>query len=238
MGPFPEERPSANPDPHVPVGPWSESRDRGRHDDSTPPPTNSVRLVFDPAAPGLAVACDEIIIIQTVQNWANGVPIRPDAYENTPVGRNAGERDIDDLANTAVNEAGTYVDAPLGIPPASQPGSLNPAGVLPNASTPSELEDGPEIGGGDFGFKSPGNPHGWDVITWLFESCAYCIRGPDTGKFYGCLTWNYTRTADDAANGRMGNAVITGQSAGPSDGYRRAFDAFRTQYPKVYPAPQ
>jgi hypothetical protein len=238
MGPWPLDAPPGKPAPHTPTGPWEGSKDRGQYTEVTPRLTNSVRIVFDPANAGWPVSCEEIVIIQTVQNWANGVPIRPEAYENKPVGQNAGDRDIDDLPGTPdVNETGSYIDAPLGIPPSSQPGSLSPNGALPNVPTPAELEDGPEIGGGDFKFKSPANPHGWDVITWLFESCAYCIRGDDTGKFFGCLKWNYTRTAEQAAKGEMGDAIFTGQRDKPSAGFRAAFDAFRGQYPTTYPAP-
>jgi len=239
MGPWPLDAPPINPAPHEPTAPWKESKDRGRHNRSeVPVPTNAVHLAFDPAAAGQRIRCDEIVIIQSVQSWANRVPIRPEAYEDRPVGHNAADRDIDDLPETpGVNETGTYIDAPLGIPPSSQPGSLNPAGALPNVATPAELEDDPEIGGGDFGFKSRTNPYGWDVVTWLFESCAYCIGGPDTGKFFGCLLWNYTRTATDAADGKPGNAVFTGQTTKPGAGYRKAFDAFRTQYPSRYPPP-
>ena len=224
-----------------PSGPFRLSQDGGQH--QTPPGTepNEVKIVFNPDNSARCNACDEIVIIQTVQMFVDGQRIRPGQYSTGPLAQVAETTTIPDQPGTPdTNEDGTFLDSPNapathGSTPGSKvPGYTTSTGIsVPPTESDAELIDPPMAEGGDRGFRTPNNPNGYQTIVWKFESCAYCEGGLDAGNFYECITWEHTRTAADAAANpsRKGNSKLKGQDTEPTAGFREAYRKFKQEFP-------
>ncbi len=225
----------------TPTGPYSRSKDEGEH--QTPPGTlpNEVSIIFSPGDSTKCNACDSIVLIQTVQMFVDGQRIRPDNYSNLVFSQVAETWTIPDQPGTPnTNENGTYLDSP-GAPSthgstagSKVPGHTTSSGIdVPLTNADATLIDPPMAEGGNRRFKSPGNPNGYQTVVWKFETCAFCERGADAGKFYECITWEHTRTAADAAANpsKKGKSEFKGQSDAPTDGYKAAYQKFKQLYP-------
>ena len=224
-----------------PAAPFQLSKDLGRHNQKPDATRNEVRIVFDPDS-SAARDCREIVLIQALQIFVDGRPIRPGDYSK--IDKLAGNPDpeswaIDDLPATAgVDETGTFIDSKA--PPAahgSKAGLKTPPGKtakglpLPAEEVDATLDDPPLAEGGDRGFRDAAHPNGYREVLWKFETCAYCNAGAEQGRYYGCIAWEHVRTADDAATKGRGRSRFTGQGAEPSPGFRAAYDRFKQRYP-------
>jgi hypothetical protein len=65
-----------------------------------------------------------------------------------------------------------------------------------------------------------------------FETCAFCTKGEDAGKFYGCLKWKM-----EQEKGKTGTASTTGTSATPSAGFQSALDKWGENHGFSLPTP-
>jgi hypothetical protein len=238
--PAPKPNPPAPPaEPFEPRPPFDFSKDRGRHNSNPEETANEVLITFDPAGAAGVGNCEEIVIIQTVQTLVDGKPVRPRDYSTRPSDLMADGYSTDDLPATGgVDETGTHVDSKW-LPSAhgSTPGRKTPAGTtaaglpLPAEEADATLEDPPLAEGGDRGFRNAKNPNGYGKVLLRFESCAYCERGQDAGKFYGCLLWEHERSAEEAEKSAKGRSRFTGQADAPSDGFKDAYRRFRQRFP-------
>lgn len=200
--------------------PWEGSHDQGG---GTPGAgdTNRVDIEFHPERSELTTPCEEIVLIQTIQMLANGIPVDPGDYYDGFDYRD--DDTIDDDPNTSGDETGTYVDH---LTDATTPyyqasaGGGGAVGSSNGASTPSSIMDAPGTGGGDRGFN------GLQKVTYVFETCAFCAKGEDAGHYFGCIKWEYTKTTTDqtAVPARPGTSKFTGTMDQPSQGFRDAAD--------------
>lgn len=224
-----------------PTGPFKKSKDKGQHQDPPDKFSNEVKIVFSPGDSKKCKECEEIIILQTVQMFVDGKRIRSIDYSSKQSSVMADGWTIPDIPSTPnTNEDGTHLDAPdppkshASISGSKEPGYTTPSGIDVNPSkADATLIDPPLAEGGDKGFKSLGNPNGYKTILLKLESCAYCKRGADAGKFYECITWKHTRTAKDAAakpSGK-GQSKFTGQTKKPSKGFEKAYQKFKKKFP-------
>jgi hypothetical protein len=204
--------------------PWGGSQDQGG---GTPGAgdTNRVDIVFDPSKSELTTPCEEIVLIQTVQMCANGIPVDPGVYYDGFEYRD--DDAIDDQPDTSGDETGTYVDhledasTPYYQASAGGPGSV---GSSNGTSSNSSLVDAPATGGGNRGFD------GLQTVKYKFETCAFCAKGEDAGHYFGCLLWEYTKTGADQAAGTPGTSTFTGTSNQPSPGFQAAVDQWAANH--------
>lgn len=213
--------------------PYRQTQDSGKYT-AAATDSNHIRIVFTTTESDSATPCERIDLVQVIQMFADGNPIKPGTYFN-----GFGYRDptaLDDDPNTAENESGIYVDhtkkadgTPWGKPgynaPNQGPGT---PGAKNGTTSNSDIEDAPQTGGGDNGFRSPTNAGGYQSVRYEFEVCAYCAKGHDCPDYFECITWVYEKTAADQAAGRSGRSRVTGQSNGPSAKFKKAVGKFNT----------
>ncbi len=190
-----------------------------------------IDIVFDPAKSSKATPCDKIVFIQVMQFLVDGKPVDPGDLE----GGCFEYRDntvIDDLPDTEANEQGQHVDRLRGrrepyyggdAPGTGSSTSGRFNGTTTPTSRPARMTDTPFEPASSFSSgPTRGNDFNADTITYKFETCAFCACGEDRGKFFECITWEYTRTKADVAAGRRGTSRITGRSSEPTPGFRKA----------------
>ncbi len=197
--------------------PWSGSQDQGGGT-AAPGDTNRVDIEFDPSKFDGSILCEKIVMIQTSQTIVDGVPVDPGAYSDTFDFQDADA--IDDQDGTKGDETGTCVDSLEGdkTPYYQDTGGGSPGSSNSQSSTPSTLEDAPRTGGGNSSFPP------LSKVVFKFETCAFCAEGEDAGRYYGCILWEYTKTAADQAGGTPGTSKFTGTSGQPSPGFTAAVD--------------
>jgi hypothetical protein len=202
------------------VGPGDEESEQTTMSGSTS--GNRIDFTFDPTTSSPRPQCDQISIVQWIQMTADGSAILPGTYHTPWVCRDA----------IALTDA-TYIDSSPGCPCNSPyytdcangtAGSSD--GVVRNATS----MDGPATGGGTRGFNSAANPTGWNTVSYLFETYAFCAAGTECGTWYDGVRWNYTKTAADAAAGRNGTSTATNSVTAPGPGSTtiRAFNHFNS----------
>jgi hypothetical protein len=202
--------------------PWSGSQDQGGGT-AAPGDTNRVDIVFDPSKSELTTPCEEIVLIQTSQTLANGIPVDPGTYSDSFDFQDADA--IDDQPDTSGDETGTCVDSLEGdSTPYYQDTGGGSVGSSNGHSTNSSLGDEPSTSGGNRGFPS------LTTVTDKFETCAFCAKGEDAGHYFGGITWEYTKTAGDQAAGTPGTSTFTGTSNQPSPGFTAAVDQWAANH--------
>jgi hypothetical protein len=196
--------------------PWSGSQDQGGAT-AAPGDTNRVDFVFDPSKSELTTPCEEIVLIQVAQICPNGIPVDPGTYHDGYEYRD--DDAIDDQPDTSGDETGTFLDHVKGdTTPYYQDTGGGSVGSSNGHSTNSTTADAPSTSGGNRGFPS------LTSVTMKFETCAFCRKGEDAGHYFGCITWEYTKTAGDQAAGTPGTSTFTGTSNQPSSGFTAAVD--------------
>ena len=203
--------------------PWSGSQDQGG---ATPAPgdTNGVNIVFDPSQYEPRILCDQIVMIQVAQICADGKPLDPGLYHD---GYDSQDPDsIDDQPDTAEDETGAHVDSVEGdeTPYYQDTGVGSPGSSSGQSSTPSTLGDAPRTSGGNSSFPP------LSTVTFKFETCAFCAKGEDAGQYFGCILWEYTKTAADQAGGTPGTSTFTGTTSQPSPGFTAAVDQWTANH--------
>ena len=101
-------------------------------------------------------------------------------------------------------------------------------GFKNGGSQKATMTDAPQTSGGDIGFYEPNtNPKGIKEYVINFATFAYCMNGPDCGKWYEGVTWKYTKTRQDMRDGKSGLSTIeSSNDEAPSKDLLEAFDLF------------
>jgi hypothetical protein len=188
---------------------------------------NKITFVFDPDKSDKVHKCDRIAHVQFIRMYADGKVIKPGTYYSGYSGR-----------DSATTGAGWYVDPSdpgFKSPDYQQSGEANAIGndgkKGGGSTVKAKTEDAPTTGGGDKGFHDAAtNPGGWKEVRYEFATFGYCMAGPDCGKWYEGLTWEYKKTSDDHAAGSDGTATITNKCVdAPSAEHLDAFDTFNNR---------
>jgi|SRR5581483_5480622 len=181
---------------------------------------NSIDLVFDPDKSCKVIKCDKIVHVQFIRMFADGTEIKPGDYYSGYKYR-----------DKVVASSGWWIDHLQGeTTPDYQQG--NGDGKKNGGSTKAKISDGPNTGGGDKGFyDATTNPQGWKNVTYKFATFAYCMKGPDCGKWYEGVTWEYAKTWEDQRDGKNGTSKIIDNNvtSGPSKDQLDAFDKFNKE---------
>jgi hypothetical protein len=164
------------------------------------------------------LTCKKIAHVQVMRIFADGRVIKPGSF-------NASWR----YRDAVTLEDGWCVDHSAEMTsPDYQSGWPSPYGKKNGGSGPAIMGDAPDTYGGDKGFYHPSkNPPGWRSVTYQFETFAWCMGGPDCGRWYEGLTWMYVKTHEDEREGRRGTRTILDKNvATPTASFLQAFDKF------------
>jgi hypothetical protein len=179
---------------------------------------NRIDIVFDPAKSTKATKCEKIVHVQFVRRFGDGAVITPSAF--------AGSLRHKDADTTA---EGWCVDSLASETTPDYQQSKGGDGKKNGGSASATMSDAPQTGGGDKGFyNATSNPGGWRSHRKEFYAYAYCMKGPDCGKWYEGLHWDYTKTWEDQRDGKLGTSTILDKNVttGPDAGLLAAFDKF------------
>lgn len=183
---------------------------------------NQIDLVFDPDKSEKVTKCDKIVNVQFNCRFADGSVIKPGDYYS-------GYKYKDKVATTK----GWTVDChKTETTPDYQQGSLyGNCGKKNGGSVKAKITDAPQTSGGDKGFyDSKTNPKGLKTYTIKFATFAWCMKGPDCGKWYEGVEWEYTKTWEDARDGKKGVSKINNNCVDqPSQNHIDAFDKFNKE---------
>jgi hypothetical protein len=181
---------------------------------------NKVDLVFDPDKSEKVTKCEKIVHVQFTRTYTDGKVIKRGDYSTSFKYHDKVTTDdgwsVDHLASEKT--------------PDYQQGTGD--GKKNGGSTKAKISDAPQSRGGDKGFYDPkANPTGWKEYRAEFVTFAYCMKGPDCGKWYEGTSWEYKKTWEDQRDGKTGESKITDKSVttGPSKSYLDAFDRFNKE---------
>jgi hypothetical protein len=199
-------------------------QEKGPSDGSSITGSNRIDIVFDPDKSKKVKKCDKIVHVQFVRRFIDGKAAKPG--------------DVD--AAFAYKDAVT-VDKGWGIDflsgettPDYQQGSASPdrrEGHKNGGSQTATIWDAPDYSGlGPKFYDRVTNPTGWKRVVLTFESYAWCMQGPDCGKWYEGVGWQYTMTWMNIRDGEDGTSKIIKKnlSGPPSKKQKQAFDKFNT----------
>jgi hypothetical protein len=177
---------------------------------------NRVDLVFDPDKSTKVTKCDEIVHVQFVRNHCDGTVITGAAYSSQLAHKD----------NSVTSSDGWAVDS---LASETTPDYQQGVGVgkKNGGSTKAKMMDAPQTGGGDKGFYNAStNPTGWKTVRYEFVAIGWCKKGPDCGKWYEGISWEYVKTWEDARDGKAGVSKILNNNVttGPTAGQKEAFD--------------
>ena len=184
---------------------------------------NRIDFVFDPAESEKVVKCDRIVHVQFIRMWTDGKVIKPGDFYSGFRGR-----------DSATTSDGWYVDPsdPGFTSPDYQqtgtPQAIGNDGKKNGGSTKATTYDAPDARGSDKDFYDPvSNKTGYQEVRYEFATFGYCMEGPDCGKWYEGLTWEYKQTWNDAKAGSAGTSTITKSCVdAPGAEHLAAFDKF------------
>jgi len=178
---------------------------------------NEIDIIFDPSQSKKVTNCEKIVHVQFMRYHADGKVINAADYASTAYKH---KRDI--------TAKGWVVDClPGEKTPDYQQGKGD--GSKNGGSTNATMWDAPRTGGGDKGFyDKKNNPTGWKSVRYEFVTYAWCMKGPDCGKWYEGVSWQYTKTYKDHKAGNDGHSKILNKNVakGPSKDQKGAFDKF------------
>jgi hypothetical protein len=178
---------------------------------------NRIDIEFDPAKSEKVKNCQKIVHVQFVRTWADGKIIKRGdfaaAWKFHDAVTSKGGWSVDHLSGEK------SPDYQQGVGEGMKNGGTAKATIMDAPSTP----------GGDKGFyDSATNPKGWKKFVAEFDTYAWCMKGPDCGKWYEGLTWTYTKTWKDQRDGKTGvsGIIISTVQTGPTKSQLNAFDKF------------
>jgi hypothetical protein len=181
---------------------------------------NAIDIVFDPNKSSKVTKCERIVHVQFIRIFVDGTEIKPGDYYSGYKYR-----------DKVVASSGWWIDhLQTEKSPDYQQGTGD--GKKNGGTSKAKISDAPNTGGGDKGFYNPvTNTGGWRKVNYKFETYAWCMKGPDCGKWYEGVQWEYTKTWEDQRDGKKGESTITDkQLAGPpSAGQIEAFDKFNKE---------
>jgi hypothetical protein len=178
---------------------------------------NVIDLVFDPEKSSKVTKCDKIVHVQFVRRYCDGKTIKAGTFAS-----NLSHKDAD------TTNAGWCIDSLASEKtPDYQQGVGD--GKKNGGSGKATMQDAPTTSGGDKGFyDASSNPTGWKSHRKEFYAYAYCMKGPDCGKWYEGVHWDYTKTWEDQRDGKPGTSKIIDRnvSTEPDSDLLAAFDKF------------
>ena len=179
---------------------------------------NEIDIVFEPGKSKKIKKCDKIVHVQFMRYYADGKIINAATYASAAY---AHKKNI-------TTKKGWVVDCLSGeTTPDYQQGTGD--GSKNGTSTNATMFDAPKTGGGDKGFyDKTSNPTGWKKVRFEFVTYAWCMKGPDCGKWYEGVCWQWTKTYKDQKAGNNGHSKIVNKNVtkGPSKDQLGAFNTF------------
>jgi RHS repeat-associated protein len=197
-------------------------------------------LIFDPRLSRKVNCCYKIVMVQVVQvratssmkgpdddgvpilpgnlqadwTWANEITTKPDYWQvdvpenwTEPYFQNPAEDPMDDTVGPGKERFGQTGFKFLWF------------------WREAILKDRPMTSGGDKGFQP--RLGGLQVVSYYFQTFAFCASGPDCGKWYEGVDWKYRRTAKDKLKGSGGLTTVTNWNVdSPSGSFLAAFNLF------------
>ena len=208
-------KPSESKDAYKPTGSAVQECSKSAGDGSKTS-GNRIDIEFDPDKSSKVKKCEEIVHVQFIRMFSDGVAIKPGTYYSGFKFR-----------DPVTTNDGWYVDhLKEEKTPDYQQGNGN--GKKNGGTTKATIVDAPNTGGGDKGFKSPTNPDGWKKVKYEFVAFAYCMKGDDCGKWYEGVQWEYKKTSDDHLGGKKGESKIINNNvtSKPTKSQLEAFEKF------------
>jgi len=183
---------------------------------------NRIDVLFNPDKSKKVKKCDRIVHVQFIRAYVDGRVIKHSDYSSAYKHK-----------KNITTDKGWAVDclAPEKTPDYQQ-GTGD--GHKNGGSTNATMSDAPQTAGGDKGFYDPiTNPSGWKSFAFEFAVYAWCMHGPDCGKWYEGLTWVYKKTWENHRDGKPGASTVIDDNvvSGPSKGQLEAFDKFNSAPP-------
>lgn len=178
---------------------------------------NRIDIAFDPDNSSKVKKCEKIVHVQYIRMLVDDVVAKPGDYYSGYKYR-----------DPVTTDDGWYVDhLQTEKTPDYQQGMGD--GKKNGDSAKATISDAPNTGGGDKGFYNlSANPKGWKRVNYEFSSFAYCMKGDDCGKWYEGVQWEYTKTWEDARDGKKGESKIIDKNvtSEPSKSQLEAFEKF------------
>ena len=182
---------------------------------------NRIDIEFDPAKSKKITKCDKIVHVQFIRMFVDGAAINPGDFAS-----------YFEYRRGITTAKGWYVDL---LASETSPDYQQGNGVgkkNDSGSTKATMMDQPSVpDGGDKGFyNKTTNPTGSKRLRFDFITYAWCMAGPDCGKWYEGMSWSYEKTYKDFAAGRPGKSKVTSKNiaADPSKDQIDAFDKFNS----------
>jgi hypothetical protein len=180
--------------------------------------TNRIDIEFDPSLSKKVKKCEKIVHVQFTRRFADGKKINVSEFDSRLA-----------YKDKYTIKKGWCLDFLSGeVTPDYQQGVGE--GSKNGSTTSATMTDIPDysVGGDQKGFYDPiSNKVGFKRIVLKFVAYAWCMKGPDCGKWYGGVKWEYVVTWKDVAAGRKGTAKKKGTtSSGPSKEQLRSLDLF------------
>jgi len=178
---------------------------------------NRIDIVFDPDKSSKVKKCGKIVHVQFTRTYADGRVIKRGDWADSLKYHDAVTTDdgwsVDHLSTETT--------------PDYQQGTGN--GKRNGGSEQATMSDAPQSGGGDKGFYQPtDNAGGWKEYKAEFAAFAWCMEGPDCGRWYEGVAWEYRKTWEDHRDGKKGESKILDKNVttGPSESQLKAFGEF------------
>lgn len=183
---------------------------------------NRIDVVFDPDKSSKVTKCDKIVHVQFIRMKADGVTQKAgDLW--------AGWKFRDKITTAD----GWYVDSLASeTTPDYQQGTGD--GKKNGGSTKAKITDAPDIL--NFvpgGFYDPvSNKGGTKKFENEFAVYAWCMKGPDCGKWYEGVKWKYVKTWENHRDGSPGVSTISDNNVTtkPTSSQIKAFNMFNKEH--------
>src|SRR6266487_4449597 len=182
--------------------------------------SNTIDLVFDPDTSDTVTKCDKIVHVQFVQMKVDNKVVKAgDLWDGWK---------YRDKVTTSDGWAIDFFEKEK--TPDYQQGKGD--GKKNGGSAKATMWDGPDIKNHvPGGFYDPfSNKKGTMEFVMSFATFAWCMKGPDCGKWYEGVTWQYRKTWADHKKGDPGTSSISdANAAGPTAEQIKAFDLFNKE---------
>ena len=188
--------------------------------DSTKP--NKVNIVFDPDKSEKVSKCNKIVHVQFIRYKVDGKLTKfGDYYKGFAYKDDVAAADFWAVDHHKSEKTPDY----------QQGGGYGAVGrkTAGSATVKATMSDPPTTGGGDRGFYNAAtNKGGIRQMVKEFFAFAWCMEGPDCGKWYEGVSWEYKKTYIDHQLGKPGTSTITNKNvASPAASHIEAFNKFK-----------
>jgi hypothetical protein len=187
--------------------------------------SNRIDISFDPDRSKKVTACDKIVHIQFVRRLIDGKAVNPSSVDATAFG----------YKDAVTVDKGWGVDfLESEVTPDYQQGrstATDSEGHKNGGSQPAKIMDQPNYSSlGSKFYDKTTNPTGWKRVVLKFQTYAWCMAGPDCGKWYEGVGWQYSINWTDIRDGKSGTSKIVNATLSdpPSANQKKAFKKFNT----------